>query len=408
MHWRTSAERYQSGSRKMFKQLTAVILMSLQTLPQRIGASSVIVIGIAGVVAVLVSVLAMGAGFRHTLADSGRPDRVIVLRGGSDAELNSNLSRTDVAIISNTPGLAKDASGKALLSGELVTVVNVPKINTGTDANVTLRGVGLKLTEVRPELKIVAGRMFRPAVRELIAGAGAAKQFRGLVVGSVLHLRNADWTVTGVFTSNGDVHESELLADVDTVGSAVERNGYSSAVALLTGASEFSSFKDALTTDPQLKVDVQREPDYYAAQSKQLTKIINVVGKTVAIIMAIGAMFGALNSMYSAVAARGLEIATLRAIGFGALPVLLSVMIEALLLSLIGGVIGASLAWLFFNGHSVSTLGGAFAQVVFQLTVTRALIITGIIWACVIGLLGGFFPALRAARLPVAEAFRAG
>ncbi|MGC1520231.1 MAG: ABC transporter permease, partial [Steroidobacteraceae bacterium] len=388
----------------MFKQFIAVIGMSLQTLPQRIGASSVIVIGIAGVVAVLVSVLAMGAGFRHTLADSGRADRAIILRGGSDAELNSNLTRSDVDTISNAPGLAKDSQGKALLSSELVTVVNVPKIDTGTDANVTLRGVGLKLTEVRPELKVVEGRMFRPAVRELIAGAGAAKQFRGLGVGSVLHLRNADWTVTGVFTSNGDVHESELLADVDTVGSSIERSGYSSAVGLLTGPGQFGRFKDALTTDPQLKVDVQREPEYYAAQSKNLSQAINVVGKTVAIIMAIGAMFGALNSMYSAVAARGMEIATLRAIGFGALPVLSSVMIEALLLSLLGGVIGAALAWLFFNGHSVSTLGGAFAQVVFKLTVTRTLIVTGIVWACVIGLLGGLFPALRAARLPVAEA----
>ena len=391
----------------MFKQLFAVIGMSLQTLPQRLGASSVIVIGIAGVVAVLVSVLAMGAGFRHTLADTGRADRVIILRGGSDAELNSNLTRTDIDTISNAPGLAKDSSGKALLSSELVTVVNVAKIDTGTDANVTLRGVGLKLTEVRPELKMVSGRMFRPAVRELIAGAGAARQFRGLGTGSVLHLRNADWTVTGTFTSNGDVHESELLADVDTVGSWIERSGYSSAVALLTSPAEFTRFKDTLTTDPQLKVDVQREPDYYAAQSKQLTQIINIVGKTVAIIMAIGAMFGALNSMYSAVAARGLEIATLRAIGFGALPVLLSVMIEALLLSLVGGIIGAALAWLFFNGHSVSTLGGAFAQVVFQLTVTPTLIATGVVWACIIGVLGGLFPALRAARLPVAEALRA-
>lgn len=391
----------------MFKQLTAVISMSLQTLPQRIGASSVIVIGIAGVVAVLVSVLAMGAGFRHTLADSGRPDRVIILRGGSDAELSSNLTRSDVDTISNAPGLAKDAEGKALLSAELVTVVNIPKIDTGTDANVTMRGVGLRLTGVRPELAIVDGRMFRPAVRELIAGAGAVKQFRGLAVGSVLRLRNADWTVTGVFTSNADVHESELLADVDTVGSSVERNGYSSAVALLAGPAEFTRFKDALTSDPQLKVDVRRETDYYAAQSQGLTKAINTVGSTVAIIMAIGAMFGALNTMYSAVAARGLEIATLRAIGFGAMPVLLSVMIESLLLSLLGGLIGASLAWLFFNGHSVSTLGGAFAQVVFQLTVTPALIVTGIVWACIIGLLGGFFPALRAARLPVAEALRA-
>ena len=392
----------------MLKQLIAVISMSLQTVPQRLGASSVIVIGIAGVVAVLVSVLAMGAGFQHTLADSGRDDRVIILRGGSDAELNSNLTRTDIATISNAPGLAKDAAGKALLSSELVTVVNVPKLDTGTDANVTLRGVGLKLTEVRPEVKIVSGTMFRPAVRELIAGVGAAKLFRGLTVGSVLHLRNVDWTVTGIFSSNGDVRESELLADVDTVGSSVERTGYSSAVGLLTSAAAFTAFKDSLTSDPTLTVDVQREREYYAKQSAGLTKTINIVGTTVAVIMAIGAMFGALNTMYSAVAARGLEIATLRAIGFGAFPVLFGVMIESLLLSLLGGAIGASLAWLFFNGHTVSTLGAAFAQVVFSLRVTPTLIITGIVWACIIGLLGGFFPALRAARLPVAEALRAG
>jgi putative ABC transport system permease protein len=392
----------------MLKQLIAVISMSLQTVPQRLGASSVIVIGIAGVVAVLVSVLAMGAGFQHTLADSGRDDRVIILRGGSDAELNSNLTRTDIDTIGNAPGLAKDADGKALLSSELVTVVNVPKLDTGTDANVTMRGVGLKLAEVRPEVKIVNGKMFRPAVRELIAGVGAAKQFRGLTVGSVLRLRNADWTVTGIFSSNGDVHESELLADVDTVGSSIERTGYSSAVGLLSSAAAFTAFKDSLTSDPQLKVDVVREREYYAKQSEGLTKTINIVGTTVAVIMAIGAMFGALNTMYSAVAARSLEIATLRAIGFGAFPVLFGVMIESLLLSLLGGVIGASLAWMFFNGHTVSTLGAAFAQVVFQLTVTDALIITGIVWACIIGLLGGFFPALRAARLPVAEALRAG
>ena len=391
----------------MFKQFWAVSLMSLQTLPQRLGASSVIVVGIAGVVAVLVSVLAMGAGFRHTLADGGRADRAIILRGGSDAELSSNLTRSDVDTIGNAPGIAKDAEGKALLSNELVTVVNIPKIDTGSDANVTLRGAGLRLTQVRPELTITEGRMFQPAVRELIAGVGATKQFRGLTPGSVLHFRNADWTVTGVFTSNGDIHESELLADVDTVGSATQRSGYSSAIALLTSPAAFTEFKDALTTDPQLKVDVQREPDYYAAQSKGLTKAINVVGNTVAVIMAIGAVFGALNSMYSAVAARAMEIATLRAIGFGGLPVLLSVMLEAVTLSLLGGLIGAALAWVLFNGHSVSTLGGAFAQVVFKLTVTRTLIVTGILWACIIGVVGGLFPALRAARLSVAEALRA-
>ena len=392
----------------MLKQLFAVSLMSLSTLPQRLGASSVIVIGIAGVVAVLVSVLAMAEGFRHTVADSGRPDRVIVLRGGSDAELNSNLTRADIDLIGNAPGLAKDGDGKALLSDELLTIVNIPKIDTGLDSNITLRGVGLQFLKVRPEIVIAEGRMFHPALRELIAGAGAVRQFRGLTAGSVLHLRNADWTVTGVFTSNGDVHESELLADVDTVGSAIERNSnYSSAVGLLTDAGAFDRFKDALTTNPQLKVDVEREPEYYAAQSKQLTHLINIVGNTVAIIMAIGAMFGALNTMYSAVDARGLEIATLRAIGFGALPILMSVMIEALTLSFLGGVLGGALAWLFFNGHSVSTLGGGFAQVVFKLTVTRTLLIEGILWACTIGVLGGLFPAVRAARLPVAEALRA-
>jgi putative ABC transport system permease protein len=391
----------------LLRQLAALTLMNLQTLPQRRGSSSVIVIGIAGVVAVLVSVLAMSLGFHHTLADTGRADRVVILRGGSDVELNSNLTRAEIDTISNAPGLARDASGAAKLSNELVTVANVPKIDTGSDANVTLRGVGVKSPEVRPELQMIEGRMFRPAVRELVVGQGAARQFRGLTTGSVLRLRNADWTITGIFTSGGDIHESELLADVDTVGSAVERNGYSSAVGLLDSPASFAAFHDSLTQDPSLKVDVQREPDYYAAQSKDLAKTINIVGNTVAVIMAIGAMFGALNSMYSAVAARALEIATLRAIGFGALPVLLSVMAESLALALLGGILGATLAWLVFNGHSVATLGGAFAQVVFQLRVTPALLATGIAWACTIGLLGGFFPALRAARLPVATALRA-
>ena len=392
----------------MLKQLFAVSLMSLQTLPQRLGASSVIVIGIAGVVAVLVSVLAMAAGFRHTVADSGRPDRVIILRGGSDAELNSNLTRSDLDTIANAPGLAKDADGKALLSRRAHHRRQhsrgwIPaRIRTSPCAASACRR-----RRCARSSRSSTGRMFRPAVRELIAGDGAAKQFRGLTTGSVLHLRNADWTVTGVFTTNGDIHESELLADVDTVGSSLERSGYSSAVGLLEAASEFSRFKDALTTNPQLQVDVEREPEYYAAQSKQLTQLINVVGNSVAIIMAIGAMFGALNSMYAAVDARSLEIATLRAIGFGALPVLASVMIEALALSVIGGLLGAALAWMFFNGHTVSTLGGAFAQVVFKVTVTTTLMLTGLIWACAIGLMGGLFPAVRSARLPVAEALRA-
>jgi putative ABC transport system permease protein len=390
----------------MLRQWLKLSVMGMASLPNRLGASSVIVIGIACVVAVFISVLAMSAGFKHTLADSARADRVIVLRGGSDAELNSDLTREDVDAIADAPGIAKDSGGRAMLSKELITVVNVPKIDTGVASNLTLRGVGLQSSEIRPELRIVEGRIFRPAVRELIAGVGAAKQFRGLTVGNVLHFRNADWTVTGLFSSNGDIHESELLADVDTVASSIERQSFSSVVALLINADVFATFKDALTSNPQLTVEVQRETDYYAKQSAQLTTIIDVIGNLVAVIMAFGATFGALNSMYSAVAARGRELATLRAIGFSPLPVLLSVMTEALVLALLGAIIGALVAWLVFNGHTASTLGGAFAQVVFKLAVTPKLVREAILWACLIGLLGGLFPALRSIRVSVSEALR--
>jgi putative ABC transport system permease protein len=390
----------------MLRQWLRLTVMGMASLSNRLGASSVIVIGIACVVAVFISVLAMSAGFKHTLADSARSDRVIVLRGGSDAELNSSLTREDMDAIADAPGIAKDSDGHTLLSKELVTVVNVPKIDTGVASNLTLRGVGLALSEIRPELTIVEGRMFQPAVRELIAGVGAARQFRGLAAGSVLHFRNADWTVTGLFSSHGDIHESEMLANVDTVASSIERQGYSSAVALLTNADAFTTVKDALTSNPQLTVEVQRETDYYGAQSAQLTKIIDVIGNLVALIMAFGATFGALNSMYSAVAARGKELATLRAIGFSPLPVLLSVMTEALALALLGAILGALVAWLVFNGHTVSTLGGAFAQVVFKLVVTPRLVGEAIVWACFIGLLGGLFPALRSIRVSVSEALR--
>jgi putative ABC transport system permease protein len=392
----------------MLKQWLRLSIMGMASLPSRLGASSVIVIGIACVVGVFISVLAMSAGFKHTLAGSARADRVIVLRGGSDAELNSNLTREDVDAISNAPGIAKDADGHLLLSKEVISVVNVPKLDTGVASNLTLRGVGAALGEVRTELHITEGRMFRPAVRELIAGLGAARQFRGLSVGNVLHFRNADWTVVGLFSSNGDIHESELLADADTVASSINRQGYGSVVAVLTGPEAFAGFKDALTSNPQLTVDAQRETDYYAAQSAQLTKIIDVIGNLVAFIMAFGATFGALNSMYSAVATRGKELATLRAIGFNPLPVLLSVMTEALALALLGASIGALIAWLIFNGYTVSTLGGAFAQVVFKLAVTPQLVVEAVIWACFIGLLGGLFPALRSIRMSVSEALRTG
>lgn len=391
----------------MFKQTAAVTAMNLRAIPQRLGTSSVIVIGIAGVVAVLVSVLAMALGFQKTVSNTGRADRAIVLRGGSQAEINSSISRDSALTVLDAPGLKQDPSGKPIGSAEIVTIVNLPRLSDGSDSNVTLRGVGPQAFALRPELKVTEGRIFQPAVRELIVGKSAAKQFRGLTLGSKLSFRESDWTVVGIYETAGDAHESELMADSETVLSAFRRLGFQSITVLLDAPAAFDTFKDSLTTNPTLTVDVKREPEYYAEQSKQLTKLLDFLGFFVGGIMAVGAMFGALNTMYSAVSARSLEIATLRAIGFGALPVVISVFVEALLLSLIGGVIGAALAWAFFNGNTVNTLGANFSQVVFRLTVTPGLLLAGIVLACLIGIAGGLFPAIRAARLPVAAALRA-
>ncbi len=391
----------------LLKQISAVTLMNLRGVPRRLGASLVIVIGIAGVVAVLVSVLAMATGFSRTVAGTGRPDRAIVLRGGSDSELASSMTRAATLTIMDAAGVRKDAAGQPIGSAEAVVIVELPKISGGTGANVTMRGVGPQSGEVRPEIKLIAGRMFKPALHELIVGKAAQPQFRGLGLGDHIAFRDSDWTVVGVFESQGNSHESELLADADTVLSAYRRNLFQSVTVLLDSPESFTIFKDALTSNPTLSVDVKREPDYYAAQSNQLGVILSFVANIVGGIMAIGAIFGALNTMYSAVSARTVEIATLRAIGFGAFPVVISVFAEAVLLAVSGGILGAALAWAFFNGNSVSTLGGNFTQVVFPLTVSPGLLVLGVIWALAIGVIGGLFPAIRAARMPVAVALRA-
>jgi putative ABC transport system permease protein len=391
----------------MFRQIGAVTLMNLRSVPQRWGTSLVIVVGIAGVVAVLISVLAMATGFRQTVAGSGRADRALVLRGGSESELSSSLSRDATLTIVDAPGVKKGDNGRPIGSAEAVVIVELPKKGSTTGANVTLRGVGSEAFALRPEIKLVAGRMFTPALHELIVGRSAQLQFQGLDLGSHLTIRGGDWTVVGMFESNGDSHESELLADADTVLSAYQRNLFQSVWVLLDSPQAFTGFKDALTANPTLSVEVKREPDYYAAQSKQLSTILTFVANFVGGIMAIGAVFGALNTMYSAVSARMVEIATLRAIGFGAFPVVISVFAEAVLLAFAGGVIGALLAWLFFNGDSVSTLGGNFTQIVFSLKVSSGLLVLGVVWAVAIGVIGGLFPAIRAARLPIATALRA-
>jgi len=391
----------------LFKQIGAVTLMNLQSIPSRLGSSLVIVVGIAGVVGVLISVLAMATGFSKALNNTGRPDRAIVLRGGSTSELGSTISRDNALTILDAPGVRKTAEGKPIGSAEVILIVDLPQKGSDSGVNVTLRGIGPEGFDARPEIKLIAGRMFQPAVRELIVGKSAQAQFKGLEIGSHIALRDSDWTVVGQFESGGDAHESEILADAETVMSAYRRNLFQSVTVLLDDVAAFDGFKDALTTNPTLSVDVKREPEYYAGLSKTLKMILFFVAYVVGGIMAVGALFGALNTMYSAVSARSLEIATLRAIGFGAGAVVVSVFVEALLLSLVGGLIGAAAAWLFFNGNTVNTLGANFTQVVFHLTVTPQLLASGIIWACFIGVLGGLFPAIRAARLPVATALRA-
>jgi putative ABC transport system permease protein len=380
--------------------------IGVASLPQRWGASSVIVIGIAGVVGVLVAMLAMGEGFRATLSQTGTADTAIILRGGSLAETNSVLTRDQIPLITSLAGVAKGADGKPLVSPELSQVVNLPTKADGTDANVQLRGVGPAAWALRPNLKILQGRRFGPGLRELDVGQGAQKQFVGLEVGKQLKLANQMWTVVGTFASN-DSHDSELWADAEVLASTYNRQSFQSVTAKLDGKNGFTRLKAALAADPQLKLDVMTTQDYYAKQSENLTKLITVLGTVIGAIMAIGAVFGALNTMYAAVAARAREIATLRALGFRGLPVVIAVMLETMLLALLGGLLGAGVAWLVFNGYTVSTLGNNFSQVVFQFTVSPALLWTGLKWALGIGLVGGLFPALRAARMQVTDALRA-
>ncbi len=385
----------------------SVTRVGISTLGQRIGASSVIVIGIAGVVGVLVAMLAMGEGFRHTLMQSGSNDTAIVLRGGSNAELNSVLDRASVDVITEAPGVARDAQGRPVASPELSVVANLPKKSEpSVDANVQIRGVGPQAWALRPQVKITAGRRFKPGLRELVAGQGAARQFAGLEVGHTIRLAGQQWTVVGHFAS-GDSHDSELWGDAGTVASAYRRGSSVQSVTVrLSSPAAFDRFKAALTSDPRLKVDVETTRAYFSKQSERLAKLIRIIGITVGVIMAIGAIFGALNTMFAAVASRSREIATLRAIGFRNVPVVISVMLETMLLALLGGLIGGLVAWLLFNNYQASTLGANFSQVVFRFRVTPALLWNGLKWALAIGFVGGLFPALRAARLPVSSALR--
>ena len=383
----------------------AATRIGVASLPQRWGASSVVIVGIAGVVGVLVAMLAMGRGVQATLSSTGDDTTAIVLRGGSQAETNSVITRAQTPLLAALPGIAKDDRGRPLLSPELSQVVNLPSISDGTDVNAQFRGVGEMAWAVHDKVRIVEGRKFTAGLREIVVGKGAQGQFRGLDVGKSLRLGNQEWTVVGVFSS-GDAHDSELWTDAETLATTYQRGAWQSISVRTEGKAGFDQFKAAVAADPRLKLDVDTTRVYYSKQGGGLSRLISVLGTVIGAIMAVGAVFGALNTMYAAVATRAREIATMRAIGFRGVPVVTAIMLETMLLALLGGLLGGLVAWAIFNNYSVSTMGSNFSQVVFQFKVSPDLLWSGLKWALGIGLVGGLFPALRAARLPITTALR--
>ncbi|MGH8192517.1 MAG: ABC transporter permease [Rhodanobacteraceae bacterium] len=391
------------------RRTLSVTGVGIATLPSRWGASSVIVIGIAGVVGVLVALLAMGEGFQTVLHGTGNDDTAIVMRAGSQGESQSVLSHNVVVLVGEQPGVARDGQGHPIASPELSLAASLPKKN-GQDAGVSIRGVGPEAWAVHSNAKIIKGRKFKPGTLELDVGKSVAAAFKNMTIGSSVKIGSQPWKVVGEFDSH-NAYNSEVWADAGTIGPVFGRgNNVSSVTVKLTSPAAFGKFKAALATNPQLKVKAETTRKYFADQSSDLNKVIRIVGSTIAAIMAIGAVFGALNSMYAAVATRAREIATLRAVGFRGTPVVVSVLLETMLLALAGGVLGALVAWAIFGHYTASTLAGSggFGQMMFQFRVTPGLVWDGLKWALAIGFVGGLFPAVRAARLPVTTALREG
>lgn len=388
-------------------QIGTISLLNLRSLPQRAASSGVAIVGITGVVIVLVAVLSIAEGFERTLAVTGSPDTAIVLRAGSDTEMTSGLLNDDVRIIKDAPGIRRATEGPVASAEEFV-ILSHPRRDSNTDANVPLRGVQPAAFQVRDDVRIIEGRMFAWGRNEVIVGRAASRQYVGLEVGRTHRWGENEWTVVGILEANGGVPESEIWADAGVVQGAYRRgNSYQSIYAKLESPEAFDTFKDALTTDPRLNVKVIRETDYYAEQSVLLHRLIRTIGFTIAILMGVGAVFGAINTMYTAVAARTREIATLRALGFGSLPVVISVLAESMLLALVGGGIGGLLAYAGFNGYQTATINWqTFSQVAFAFAVTPPLLGQGLTYALVMGFIGGLLPAIRAARLPVVTALR--
>ena len=389
------------------QQIFAVTWLNLRNLPRRVGSSVVAVIGVAAVVLVFAAVLSMAKGFERTMISAGSDDTAIIMRSGSTSELNSGISNDQALLIANAPGVLKDGDS-AVISAELYVVVDVKKKSTNTDANVPFRGVQSGAFEVRDNVTVIEGRMFDTGKNQIIVGRAAQQEFAGLDTGSTIRFGQTEWQIVGAFEAQGSVSESELWTDVRVLQNAYRRGNFFQSVRVkLQGAGSLQELEAALEADPRIDPDVMSEKEYYSGQAAPLSRFIKLLGYPLTILMSIGAVFGALNSMYSSVSARGKEIATLRALGFGPISILCSTMIESTLLALVGGIVGGAVAFLVFNGFQVSTLNGAsFSQVVFDFAVTPELLIDGLYAALIIGAFGGLFPALRAARLPVAQALR--
>jgi putative ABC transport system permease protein len=384
----------------------AVTWMNLRSLPARWVPALVSVVGIAGVVMVLTATLAIAQGFRAALATTGATDVAVVVRGGSSGELASNLLPAEVNTVMDAAGVLRDANGP-VASPEMYVLVDLPMAGSGTAANVPFRGIGPRGRAVRRQFRLTAGRMFRTGVYEVIIGRGAAANFRGLRLGDTVRLGSQAWQIVGFFADGGSVTESELWSDIEVLKGAYRRSGVQSVRLQLSDPDALARIGASLRADPRVNVAVSTERAFYAAQSKTLITLVTVLGTTISIMMGIGAVFGALNTMYSAVAARTREIATLRAIGFGGLAVLASVLIEALLLGLAGGVLGAAAAWVAFDGIRASTLNfQTFSQLSFAFAVSPRVFISGVLYALLLGFIGGLWPGLRAARLSVVAGLR--
>lgn len=406
----------------VFSQIGAVTAMNVRNIPERWASSLVAVVGIGGVTLVLIAVLSIAAGFREALELSGSPDVGIVLRSGATNEMSSGFGQQQVTLIADAPGIKRDDKGKPLVSAELYVLTEAKLKGKESGGNLPFRGVSTLAPQLRKSFKIEEGRMMRPGTNDILVGRGVQAnyelnagtperpRYEPMQVGKTVRWGNADWVIAGIFSDDGGVAESEVWADVLLVQQVWNRgSSFQSVRARLTDETEstFKKFKDALTKDPQLQVDVKREPEFYAEQQQAMSTLINGAGTVFAIMMGLAAIFAAVNTMFNAVASRVREIATLRAMGFGATPVVISVLCEAILLGAAGGLLGGLLAFVFLNGMQSSTLNfQTFSQITYAFTVTPQLMISGIVYGLVLTFIAGVVPGIRAARMPITAGLR--